>query len=37
MQLINLYMHKKGINSHMQYQVRDYLEYFWKEQLDRDE
>lgn len=37
MQLINIYMHNKGINSHMQYQVRDYLEYFWKEQMDRDE
>ena len=31
MNIINKFMHNKKIKSNLQYQVREYLEYYWKE------
>ncbi|KAL4510181.1 hypothetical protein ABPG72_010374 [Tetrahymena utriculariae] len=37
MQVINLYMSKKNINKQMQYAIREYLDYYWREASERDQ
>ncbi|EAR97003.2 cyclic nucleotide-binding domain protein (macronuclear) [Tetrahymena thermophila SB210] len=37
MHVINLYMSKKNINKQMQYAIREYLDYYWREASERDQ
>ncbi|KAL4466997.1 hypothetical protein ABPG74_010594 [Tetrahymena malaccensis] len=37
MQVINLYMSKKNISKQMQYAIREYLDYYWREASERDQ
>lgn len=37
MLIINSYMHKKNVNKKIQSDIREYLEYYWKEESDRNE
>lgn len=36
MTIINNYLHSKSINKDLQYHIREYLDYYWKEIGSRD-
>jgi len=36
MEVINTYMSKKNVNKQMQYGIRKYLDYYWREASERD-
>lgn len=36
MSIINSYMHKKNVNKKTQSAIREYLEYYWREESDRN-
>lgn len=36
MEVINTYMSKKNVNKQMQYGIREYLDYYWREASERD-
>ncbi len=37
MSVINMYMKIKNVNKHLQYQIREYLGYYWKETSQRNQ